>query len=86
LAVIRRILQLLPTMPASRVAALLTAEGVPTPDHGRTRTDRGVRHRTSGVWRQSAIQEIARNPLLAAVAPYGRRSMGDQAASPLGTA
>jgi DNA invertase Pin-like site-specific DNA recombinase len=78
LAVIRRVVAMLGTMPASRVAAALTAEGVPTPDWGRQRTDRGVRHRTSGVWRQSTVTGIARNPLLACVAAYGRRSMGDQ--------
>lgn len=79
LAVIRRILTLLETMPACRVAATLTAEKVPTPDHGRSRTDHGVRHPTSGVWHQPTVVNIARNPLLAAVALYGRRSMGDQA-------
>ena len=65
-------------MPASRVAARLTAEGVPTPDAGRTRVDGGVRHATSGVWNQPTITNIARNPLLRAVVSYGRRSMGDQ--------
>ena len=78
LAVIRRILEMLETMPASRVAATLTAEGVPTPDAGRTRVDGGVRHATSGVWNQPTITNIARNPLLRAVMAYGRRSMGDQ--------
>jgi DNA invertase Pin-like site-specific DNA recombinase len=78
IAVIRRILQMLETMPATRVAATLTREGVPTPDCGRSRTDRGVKHGTSGVWHQSVIQGIARNPLLSALATYGRRSMGDQ--------
>jgi hypothetical protein len=78
LALIRRILDLLETMPAARVAALLTAEGVPSPDAGRLRTDRGVKHATSGVWRQQAIVGIARNPLLQAVVEYGRRSMGDK--------
>jgi len=78
LAVIRRILTMLETMPASRVAARLTAEGVPTPDAGRTRVDGGVRHRTSGAWNQPTITNIARNPLLRAVMAYGRRSMGDQ--------
>src|SRR4051812_10395422 len=78
LAVIRRILEMLETMPASRVAAKLTAEGVPTPDAGRTRVDGGVRHATSGVWNQPTITNIARNPLLRAVMAYGRRSMGDQ--------
>jgi hypothetical protein len=78
LAVIRRILTLLETIPAARVAALLTAEGVPTPDHGRTRTDRGIEHQTSGVWRQTTVVSIGRNPLLRALVVYGRRSMGDQ--------
>jgi hypothetical protein len=78
LALIRRILQLLETMSASRLAALLTAEGVPAPDCGRWRTDRGVKHPTSGVWHQSTIVGIARNPLLAAVVEYGRRSLGDR--------
>src|SRR5262245_56659599 len=66
-AVIRRILTMLETMPATRVAATLTAEGVPTPDHGRTRTDRGVKHPTAGVWRQSVVIAIARNPLVGAL-------------------
>ena len=78
LAVIRRILDMLRTMPANRVAATLTGEGVPTPDSGRFRTDNGVRHATSGVWHQTTIVNIARNSLLVAVATYGRRSMGDQ--------
>jgi hypothetical protein len=78
LVLIRRILAMLETMPATRVAAVLTAEGVPTPDAGRLRTDRGVKHPTSGVWRQQAIVSIARNPLLRAVVEYGRRSMGDR--------
>jgi hypothetical protein len=78
MAVIRRILEMLESMPASRVAAKLTADGVPTPDAGRTRTDRGVTHATSGVWHQPTILNIARNPLLRAVVSYGRRSMGDQ--------
>jgi hypothetical protein len=78
LAVIGRIVAMLETMPASRVAAALTAEGVPTPDAGRMRTDGGVRHPTSGVWHQQTVVNIARNPLLVATATYGRRSMGDQ--------
>lgn len=76
--IIKRILEMLEEMPASRVAGILTEEGVPTPDHDRYRTDNGVRHRTSGVWRQSTISNIARNPLLLAVVEHGRRSMGDQ--------
>jgi hypothetical protein len=79
LAVIHRILAMLESgKPANRVAAALTAEGVPPPDAGRMRTDRGVRHATSGVWHQTTVVNIARNPLLAAVVTYGRRSMGDR--------
>jgi hypothetical protein len=78
LKVIRRILDMLETMPASRVAAQLTAEGVPTPDTGRWRKDRGVRHPTSGVWHQTTIVSIARNTLLVAVTRFGLRSMGDK--------
>ena len=78
LKVIQRILEMLRSMPASRVAARLTAEGVPTPDFYRSRTDRGVRHRTSGIWNTTTIINIARNPLLLAMTSFGRRSMGDQ--------
>ncbi len=78
LALIRRILAMLDEMPACRVAATLTAEKVLPPDAGRLRTDRGVKHRTSGVWHQTTIVNIARNPLLRAVVEYGRRGMGDK--------
>jgi len=78
LVVIRRILDLLTKLPAVRVAKLLTAEGVPTPDHGRMRTDNGIKHATSGVWHSTTVTNIARNKLLVAMATHGRRSMGDQ--------
>ena len=78
-AVIRRILEMLESgTPAARVAAALTGEKVPSPDSGRLRTDGGVPHATSGVWHQTSVVNIARNPLVAAVVTYGRRSMGDQ--------
>lgn len=73
-----RIRELLKTMRASRVAALLTEEGVPSPDAGRTRTDRGVVHKVSGVWHQTTVANIGRNSLFAAMTVVGRRSMGDQ--------
>ena len=75
---IRRILTMLESMPASRVAAQLTSEGVKTPDFGRTRKDMGIYHETSGVWHANTVTNIARNPLLRAIVSYGRRSMGDQ--------
>ncbi len=78
LALIQRILEMLESMPASRVAATLNIEGVRPPDAGRHRTDQGVKHQTSGVWHQTSITNIARNPLLRAMMTYGRRSMGDQ--------
>jgi hypothetical protein len=78
LTVIRRILKLLRSMPASRIAKLLTDEGVLAPDAGRSRTDNGVKHFTSGAWHATTISNIARNSLLVAICTYGRRSMGDQ--------
>jgi hypothetical protein len=78
LEVNRRIIEMLKKTPACRVAAALTAEGIPSPDAGRRRKDNGVKHEVSGVWHQSTIMYIARNPLLVAIASFGRRSMGDQ--------
>jgi hypothetical protein len=78
LSTIRRVLVMLESMPATRVAAALTREGVPPPDFGRRRTDGGVSHTTSGVWHQTTITNIARNPLVLGIVAYGRRSMGDQ--------
>lgn len=74
----RRILESLETMPATRLAAQLTTEGIPSPDAGRMRKDGGIRHQVSGDWHASTIVNIATNPLLRAVVAYGRRSMGDQ--------
>lgn len=73
-----RIRSMLLTMPANRVARILTSEKLPSPNGGRMRTDNGVKHVVSGVWNQSTVINIARNPLFAAIATYGRRSMGDQ--------
>lgn len=73
-----RICQMLKTMPASRVAAKLTEEGVPAPDAGRWWKDNNVDHAVSGVWHQTTVTNIGRHPLLSAIARYGQRSMGDQ--------
>jgi predicted GNAT family N-acyltransferase len=78
LAIIYRILEMLKEMPAARVARILTDEGVPSPDAGRSRIDNGVKHFTAGVWNQTTIINIAQNSLLGAVGTHGRRSMGDQ--------
>lgn len=79
LAVIRRIVELLKTTPASIVAKILTREGVPSPDAGRMRTDNGIGHQVSGNWNQTTVTNIGRNPLLVAITQHGIRSMGDQA-------
>lgn len=73
-----RILNMLLTMPATQVARKLTEEGVASPDSGRSRTDGGVTHGTSGVWHSTTITGIARHPINGAIMPYGRRSMGDR--------
>ncbi|MCA9054881.1 MAG: recombinase family protein, partial [Planctomycetaceae bacterium] len=78
LEVALRIRQMLLTMPATQVARQLNAEGVPSPDFGRTRTDNGVTHAVSGRWNVTSIVNIGRNPLLTAVTQHGVRSMGDQ--------
>jgi hypothetical protein len=78
LKTIRKILELLKTMPASRVAEQLNREDVLSPDAGRFRTDNGIRHQVSGLWHQPTVTNIARNPLLQAISSYGTRSMGDQ--------
>lgn len=78
LTVILRILKLLLTMPASRIAKLFNAEGIPSPGAGRRRKDHGVRHEVSGLWHANTIINIARNPLLVGTTSYGQRSMGDQ--------
>ncbi|HTQ40929.1 MAG TPA: recombinase family protein [Pirellulales bacterium] len=71
-----RILDMLEQIPASRVAAILTADGIPSPDAGRYRKDNGMRHLVSGVWHATTITNIARNPLWLACKMYGQRSMG----------
>ena len=78
LDLIRRILQELEIRPGSQLARLLSDEGIPSPDAGRTRTDGGVVHAVSGKWHQSTLNNIARNPLLRAITQYGLRSMGDR--------
>lgn len=65
-------------MPASRVAKILTDEGIPSPDANRTRTDSGIKHQVSGRWHQNTVVGIARNPLLRAMVAYGRRAMGER--------
>lgn len=74
-----RILQLLPTQRAGAIARLLNREGIPSPDAGRTRTDRGHTHPVSGQWTAAVVTSIGRDPRNVSLAEYGRRSMGEKA-------
>jgi hypothetical protein len=78
LEVVRRILDLIETTPASRIAAMLNREAIPSPKAGRARRVRGVERKLSGLWTQNTVRNIATHPLLIAVNEYGRRASGDQ--------
>ena len=74
---IRRILGMLKDTPASQVARVLNEEGIPSPGAELIRTDNGVKHLVSGLWHQTTITGLARNPfIMRAMKTYGRRSMG----------
>jgi len=62
----------------SQVARILTSEGIPAPDSGCRRHDRGLPHTTSGVWHATTIASIGRDLIDAGFKTCGRRSMGDQ--------
>jgi hypothetical protein len=78
LAVVRRILELIETTPACRIAQLLNDAGVPSPAAGRLRSANGVAAELSGLWTQNTVKNIAKHPLLVAVWEYGKRCEGDQ--------
>jgi hypothetical protein len=78
LRVVERILDLIETTPATQIARMLNAEGVPSPKAGRTRKIGGISVETSGQWTQNTIKNIVTHPLLVAVWVYGKRSEGDQ--------
>jgi len=78
LKVVRRILGLIETTPASRIARILNEEKVPAPKAGRIRKVQGIPIEMSGLWSQNTIKAIARHPILMAVMRYNYRSEGDQ--------
>ncbi len=61
---------------SKRIAKHLNELGVPSPDAGRTRTDRGVKHRVTGRWSPNTVRELCRNAAIVGVQAYGRRSEG----------
>lgn len=76
--VVRRILDLIVTTPASRIARMLNDEGIPSPMAGKVRTRNGVQFEISGLWAQNTVTNIVTHPLLIAMWEYGKRSEGDQ--------
>ncbi len=60
-----------------RIAIMLNDLGVPSPNAGQTRTDRGVRHTVSGKWSPNTVSNLCRNAAIIGLQNYGRRSMGD---------
>jgi hypothetical protein len=78
LAVVGRILGLIESTPAARIARMLNDEGVPSPQAGRARRGGGVARPASGLWTQNTVKGIATSPLMAACWEYGRRASGDQ--------
>ncbi len=61
---------------SKRIAKLLNDLGVPSPDAGRIRKDRGIPHVNDGQWNHRTVLELLRNPALTGLQRYGRRSMG----------
>lgn len=59
-----------------RIASHLDQLGVPSPDAGKTRTDRGVVHLVSGKWSPGTVREICQDPINIGLQEYGRRSEG----------
>jgi hypothetical protein len=78
LAVVNRILDLIETVPATRIAHMLNEEAVPSPKAGRMRTLNGILVEHSGLWTQNTVKNIATNALLISMWEYGKRSGGDR--------
>lgn len=78
LAVVRRILDLIETTTAGRIATALNAEGVPAPNAGRTFTRHGHVLPVSGLWTTNTVRNIATHPALVSLMEYGKRGSGDQ--------
>jgi hypothetical protein len=73
-----RIIRLLPTTLAARVARMLNEEGVPSPKAGRLRRRKGLLVPNSGLWTQNTVKYVAAHPLWMAVCEYGRRASGEE--------
>jgi len=78
IAVIRRIIAMIKTMPVGRIAAILNDEKIPAPNAGRTYKRRGIVLETSGLWTKNTVRNVATHPALVCLMEYGKRSSGDQ--------
>ncbi len=59
-----------------RISNQLNQLGIPSPDAGRVRTDKGVRHRVSGTWNPNTVKELCQNPIIVGLLQHGTRSEG----------
>ena len=78
LEVVRRILELIKTTPASQIAELLNAENIPGPRHGCFYTPKnGAPRERSGLWYGTTVRNVAVNPANVFLMTYGKRGSGD---------
>lgn len=60
-----------------RIAKQLNASGIPSPDAGRSRSDKyGNSHRVSGKWSQNTVSSLLRNSAFIGELAFGSRSEG----------
>ena len=59
-----------------RIARELNDLGIASPDAGRSRTERGRKHRVSGTWTPSTVRALLRNTAIMGMLRYGVQSEG----------
>lgn len=59
-----------------RIATYLNERGIPSPDAGRKRTDRGVTHTVSGQWNHTTVKSLINNQAILGLAVFGKQSEG----------
>ena len=67
--VVLRIFDLVETIRVTRIATLLTQEGILPPQAG---------NGMSGIWHPSTVRDLIRNKLYIGLQEYGKRSRGDR--------
>lgn len=61
---------------AARIARRLNQLGIPSPDAGRTRRDRGENHKVTGRWSSRTVLCLIRNRSIIGLTHYGEQSEG----------